>query len=143
MTDGNIGDIFEMRFNLALKIINFFVQTATGRRDTRKTHKEGNMPDDVSLQDYIDQKTSSIEKNISDLHSYIQQHFELNDKALRLATETLSSRLKGIDEDCDDLDGRVKSLETTKAFSAGKMWMVMAIFAVIPTILALIALFRG
>jgi len=98
---------------------------------------------DVSLKEYIDVRTISIEKNIADLRLYIQQHFELNDKALKLAEKSLDSRFQEIDRNCNNIDGRVKDLETTRAFSAGKMWMVMAIFAGIPTVLALIALFAG
>jgi len=98
---------------------------------------------DVSLKEYIDVRTISIEKNISDLRLYIQQHFELNDKALKLAEKSLDSRFQEIDRNCNNINGRVKDLETTRAFSAGKMWMVMAIFAGIPTVLALIALFVG
>jgi hypothetical protein len=40
------------------------------------------------------------------------------------------------------LDKRIKALENANSFSAGKLWMFMALFAAIPTILALIALFR-
>jgi hypothetical protein len=41
------------------------------------------------------------------------------------------------------LDLRLKSLERANSFSSGKLWMVMAGFATIPTILALIAMFRS
>lgn len=98
---------------------------------------------DVSLQDYIDQKTGSIEKSITDLRSYLKDHFDMNDRALKLAREEMDLKIKKIEADCKDVNNRVVCLETSKAFSAGKMWMVMAIFAGIPTILALIALFTG
>ena len=96
---------------------------------------------DVSLQDYIDQKTGSIEKGITDLRTYLKDHFDMNDRALKLAREEMDLKIKKIESDCKDVNNRVVCLETSKAFSAGKMWMVMAIFAGIPTILALIALF--
>lgn len=98
---------------------------------------------DVSLKEYIDTRTTSIEKNITDLRLYIQQNFDLNDRALKIAADDLNLRLKTMSDEHNSLNGRVKCLETTKAFSAGKMWMVMAIFAAVPTVLALIALFVG
>lgn len=119
------------------------------------------MPDDVSLQDYIDTRINGVEKSIGDLKQYIEQHFALNDKALKLANEAMLTRLETMNEFraqikeergsmatkenlCtleERMDQRITPLEASKAFSAGKMWMVMAIFAAIPTILALIALF--
>jgi hypothetical protein len=117
---------------------------------------------DVSLRDYIDSRITSLQTNINDLRAYIEQHFLLNDKALKLANESMLARLETmngfraqIKEERGNLatkehlvalhkefDSRITSLETAKAFSAGKMWVVMAIFAGIPTILALIALFK-
>lgn len=98
---------------------------------------------EVSLQDYIDQRTNAIQDSIKDLRTYITDHFGMNDKALELAREEMSLKINKIENDCNGIHERVVCLETTKAFSAGKMWMVMAIFAAIPTILALIALFKG
>jgi regulator of replication initiation timing len=119
------------------------------------------MPDDVSLKEYIDSRINSLQANIGDLRSYIEQHFELNDKALMLANESMLVRLESMNEFREQIkeeranlatkehltalqkefNSRIQPLEEAKAFSAGKMWMVMAIFAGIPTILALIALF--
>ena len=96
----------------------------------------------ISLEKYIDMRISGIDRNICDLRSYIEQHFKLNDTALKLANQSLTLQFKTINEDCESMNKRVTRLETAKAFSAGKMWMVMAIFAAVPTILALIALFR-
>lgn len=121
------------------------------------------MPDDVSLKEYIDIKIGTVQGSITDFRGYVEQHFELNDRALKLANEAMLTRLESMNEFrvqikeergslatkenlCvleDKLDKRITPLETSKAFSAGKMWMVMAIFAAIPTILALIALFKG
>jgi len=101
------------------------------------------MPDDVSLKDYIDQRTNSIDQSIKDLRGYLKDHFDMNDRALKLAREEMDLKIKKIESDCKNVNDRVVCLETSKAFSAGKMWMVMAIFAGIPTILAIIALFTG
>ena len=117
---------------------------------------------DVPLRDYIDTKITAIQANIADLKEYIEQHFTLNEKAVKLANESMLTRLESMNEfraqireeranlatkeDIANmytrLDYRVNCLEEARAFSSGKMWMVMAIFAAVPTILALIALFR-
>jgi len=118
---------------------------------------------DVSLKEYVDNQIGSLKGSIDGLHALMQQHFDLNDKALKLANEAMLVRLEGMNEFRaqikeeranlatkehlkaveDRLCSRIVPLETAKAFSAGKMWMVMAIFAGIPTVLALIALFTG
>ena len=90
----------------------------------------------ISLKEYID-------SSVNGLKAYFTQHFELNDTALKLANDGLFLELKEIRNDCVDISKRVKALEESKAFSAGKTKMVMALFAAIPTVLALIALFRG
>ena len=116
---------------------------------------------DVSLRDYIDTRIGAVQININDLREYIEQHFALNDKALKLSNESMLTRLESMNEfrsqireeranlatkediiNCHDrLNARICPLEEAKAFSSGKMWMVMALFAAIPTALALIALF--
>lgn len=116
---------------------------------------------EVSLQHYIDTKIAAVQSNVNSLRDMVEQHFLLNDKALKMANEAMLARLESMNEfraqireeranlatkddviTCyDKLDSRICPLEASKAFSAGKMWMVMAIFAAIPTILALIALF--
>ena len=120
------------------------------------------MMSEITLRDYIDTRISSIESSILGLKEYIIQHFELNDKAVKLANESMLTRLESMNEfraqireervnlatkddvvtTYDKLNARLCPLEQAKAFSSGKMWMVMVIFAAIPTVLALIALFR-
>lgn len=117
---------------------------------------------DVSLKEYVDNQIVSLKESIDGLQALMQQHFDLNDRALTLANEAMLARLEGMNEFraqikeertnlatkehlCvleDKLNGRIKSLETAKAFSAGKMWMVMAGFAAIPTIIGIIAFIR-
>ena len=116
---------------------------------------------DITLRDYIDIRISSVENSIESLQEYIQQHFELNEKAVKLANESMLTRLETMnefraqileeranlatkDDLCnvyDKIDARLCPLEESKAFSSGKMWVVMAIFAAVPTVLALIAIF--
>jgi hypothetical protein len=97
---------------------------------------------DVSLQDYIDQRTNSIDQSIKDLRIYLQDHFNMNDRALKLAREEMDLKIKKLETDYKGVNDRVVCLETSKAFSAGKMWMVMAGFAAIPTIIGIIAFIR-
>ena len=121
------------------------------------------MEGNVSLKEYIDSRINGVEKNIKDLRGMIEEHFRMNDKAVKLASDSLSLRLESMNEFREQMreerggmatkdhlglleakfDTRIKPLETAHAFSAGKMWMVMAIFAAVPTVLALIALFKG
>ena len=116
---------------------------------------------DVSLRDYIDARIGAVQGSVDDLKDYFIQHFDLNDKAVKLANESMLTRLESMNEfraqireervnlatkddvvsTYDKLNARVCPLEESRAFSSGKMWMVMAIFAAIPTALALIALF--
>jgi len=117
--------------------------------------------DSINIKEYVDRCVAHTDKSISDLKSYIDKVFELNKDALQLANESMLARLESMNEFraqikeeranlatkgdvtvvYDKLNGRLCPLEEAKAFSAGKMWMVMAIFAGIPTVLALIALF--
>jgi len=117
----------------------------------------------VPLRDYIDTKIDAVQASIGDLKDNIDLRFDLNDKAVELANESILARLESMNEfraqikeergnlatkedvvsTYDKLDARLCPLEESRAFSSGKMWMVMAIFAAVPTILALIALFGG
>ena len=72
--------------------------------------------------------------------------------ALESVRDSTDTRLKLLERSSENLvtkeylntvtEKRIKTLETANAFSAGKLWMVMAAFAVIPTIIALVALFK-
>uniref|UniRef100_A0A6M3IXC0 Uncharacterized protein n=1 Tax=viral metagenome TaxID=1070528 RepID=A0A6M3IXC0_9ZZZZ len=116
---------------------------------------------DVSLRDYVDTRISSLEDKIDSLSRFTAQHFLLSEAAVKKAEESMLIRLEGMNEfraqireervtyaakvDLLNMEkliyNRLKSLEEARAFSAGKMWVVMVGFAAIPTILALIALF--
>lgn len=134
---------------------------------------------EVSLRDYMESRFKSVDDKLNSQSKYIEQHFELNELAIKKADESMLTRLEGMNEfraqikeergsyasreavdsiklACSEfvtkdsatttnnaVDKRLKALETASAFSSGKLWMVMAIFGGIPTILALIALFRG
>jgi hypothetical protein len=144
---------------------------------------------EVSLRDYIDIRFKSVDDKLTSQSKYIEQHFELNELAIKKAEESMLQRLEGMNEfraqikdergdlatkesvesiklECAEfaskelvtnsanaikeslaststaLDKRIKALENANSFSAGKLWMFMALFAAIPTILALVALFR-
>ena len=117
---------------------------------------------DVPLRDYIDTRIGAVQFDIASLKDYMQQHFEMDDRALQLANDAMLARLESMNEfraqireervnlatkediiNCHDrLNARICPLEEAKAFSSGKMWMVMVLFAAVPTVLALIALFR-
>ena len=121
------------------------------------------MPEDVSLRDYIDTKINGVEEKIGDFKKFVAQHFELDDKAKCLANESILTRLETMNDfraqinkersdyvtremlatHLENVDKRLKALEMAKAFSAGKAYAVVALFAAIPTIIALIALFTG
>jgi len=117
---------------------------------------------DVSLRDYIDTRLKGIELQIEAQGKFISQHFILNEKAIQKAEEATGIRLDKINgfraqinkergeyltkeaqlATDTNIDRRLKDLEVARAFSAGKMWMVMAVFTLVPTALALVALFR-
>lgn len=120
------------------------------------------MADEISIRDYIDLRIKNVEDKINSLSIYLTQHFELNEKAIKKAEEDMTVRLEGMNEfrsqinsersnyvtrellekDKETTDTRLKLLEKANAFSAGKMWVVMAGFAIVPTIISLIAIFR-
>jgi len=116
---------------------------------------------DISLRDYIDSRLKSEREHLDSILKLVTQHFDLNEKALKKAEEAMLIRLSQMNEFReqinkersdyltkesfssieDGIDKRIKALENANSFSAGRMWAVMAGFALIPTILALIALF--
>ena len=116
----------------------------------------------ISTKDYIDLRIRSVEDKIDHLAKFNEQHFELNELAIKKAEESMLLRLEGMNEfreqinkeresyatkqeltlKLEPINKSIKRIDEANAFSAGKMWMVMAIFAAIPTILALIALWR-
>jgi uncharacterized coiled-coil protein SlyX len=116
---------------------------------------------DVPLREYIESRINSLEDKIISQSKYIEQHFELNERAIKKAEEAMLVRLETMNEFraqinkertdyvtkealavCEkNTDARLKKLEMAGSFSAGRMWVVMAAFAAIPTILAIISLF--
>lgn len=118
---------------------------------------------DVSLRDYVDTRIKSLEDKIDGLSEFSAQHFKFNELAIKKAEDSMLARLATMNgfqvqlreervnfatkEELMNLDksnnARVKKLEEANVFSAGKMWMVMAIFAAIPIVIALFALLRG
>ncbi len=90
-------------------------------------------PEEVSLRDYLDTRIKSLEIQLENLSRFETQHFQLNELAFKKTEDSFKLCL-------DVMEVRVKKLEMASAFSSGKMWMVMAFFASIPTILAVIAL---
>ena len=79
----------------------------------------------ITIKEYIDTCLGSIDKSIGELRNSIERQLLQNDKAIEL------------------LDERLREVENTKAVSSGQMKLMVGIFTTIPTILALIALFRG
>lgn len=122
------------------------------------------IPDnEVSLKEYIDVRIKSVEDKVDSLARFNAQHFELNEQAIQRASEKMDIRLEGMNQfrdqikderqvyaikesvskDQEIMDARIKLLERSNSFSTGRMVGIMAGFAVIPTILALIAMFGG
>ncbi len=129
------------------------------------------MPDEqltVSLRDYIDTRIKNVESQIKSLSEFNAQHFYLNEEAIKKSEQAMTVRLEGMNEFREQINKersdyvtketlnvivenretkfgivnkRLEKLEITNAFSAGKMWVVMAAFAIVPTIIALISLF--
>ena len=117
--------------------------------------------DAVSIRDYIDSRMKAEERRLDDFLKLITQHFDLNAKAIEKAEEAMLIRLEQMNEFraqinkeraeyaskeavvemWRNIEKRLKPLEESRAFSAGKLWMVMAAFATIPTILAVIAIY--
>lgn len=91
--------------------------------------------EEIGWKEYLDTRFQSIGEKIDSQSQLFDQHFKLNELAISKSQENLTLR-------CENFEIRLKSLERANAFSSGRMWMVMAIFAAIPTIIALVALIR-
>ncbi len=127
------------------------------------------MDNEISLRDYMEVRFKDLEHQLDAQSKFNEQHFALNESAIKKAEDSMTLRLEGMNEfrakiaeerkkyvDRDNLDvivrerdekfkgvySRIDKLETTNAFSAGKMWMVMALFAAIPTILSIIVFIK-
>lgn len=116
---------------------------------------------EISLKTYIDIRIKSVEDKVDALAKFNAQHFELNEQAILRASEKMDIRLEGMNQfrdqikderqtyalkesvikDQEGLDARIKMLERASSFSTGRIVGIMAGFAVIPTILALVSLF--
>jgi len=108
---------------------------------------------EITLKEYLESK-------IENLKNLVYQRFEQLALALNKESESTRIHFENLNEwreqnrdernlyatkETMDLiltaiDSRLKRLETANAFSAGKMWMVMAGFALIPTIIAVVAI---
>ena len=94
---------------------------------------------EVSIRDYLDIRIKSLEDKIDSLSAFNAQHFQLSELAIKKAEESMTIRLNSMNKYND----RIQKLEMSGSFSAGKMWMVMATFAAVPTIIALVAFIRS
>jgi hypothetical protein len=101
--------------------------------------------DGVTLKEYFNSRCNGLEvgirtveehlgERIDALSDYVCEHFQFEEENRKEREEEAKNTLTLIDT-------RIKELELAKSFSAGKTWMIMAILATIPTVLALIALF--
>jgi hypothetical protein len=118
-------------------------------------------PDEVPLRDYMELLIKGLEAKLDAQSKFNAQHFGLNEIAIKKSEEAMLLRLENMNKFREQIQGergalatkewvgimseglctRLDKLENNSAFSAGKMWMVMAIFAAVPTVIALIALF--
>lgn len=112
--------------------------------------------EEVTLRDYVDLRVKNVEGKIDALRDYMAQHFELNELAIKKAEEAMLVRLERMNQfreqvtteracfaNKESVESRLDIIERRDAFAAGKLWMIALILTVIPTILALIALFRS
>jgi DNA repair exonuclease SbcCD ATPase subunit len=117
--------------------------------------------DDVTIKDYVGALIKNLEDKIDAQSKFTAQHFQLNEIAIKKAEDSMTARLEGMNEFREQLkeergslatkehlesmtasfDARLKTIENANSFAAGKNWIIMSLFAAIPTVLALIALF--
>jgi len=102
--------------------------------------------DSITIKEFFDTRCAGIEyqlkvteehlsERIDALSDYVCDYFELEREAREAWEKQTTDTLRLI-------DARVKELELSRSFSAGKVWMIMALLALIPTVLAIIALFQ-
>lgn len=117
--------------------------------------------DSIDIKRYIDACVEKTDVKIDAVRDIMQQHFILNDRAVKLAEDALGLRLQSMNEFREQIkeergqlatkehllaltkefDARLRPLETAKFVSSGQVKLLMTLIAAIPTILALIALF--
>jgi len=115
----------------------------------------------ISTKEYIDLRINNVETLIKGQMDFNKQHFELNEKAIGKAEASMLVRLESMNQFREQINSeranyitkdnyivtqesinhRIRKLEEAGAFSSGRMWMVMAGFALVPTIIAIIAMF--
>jgi len=107
----------------------------------------------ISLKEYFDIRLKDIMRLLDERFKTQKSALELAEHALTLRLESMNEFREQINKErgtyatketltllLDTFDSRLKKLEMANAFASGKMWMVMAGFVAIPTIIALIAL---
>ena len=98
---------------------------------------------EVPFRDYLDAKLEVIVGKIDALTISNEGHFKANELGISRNEITISKTAEITALKLESINNRLNSLEMARSFSSGKMWMVMALFAGIPTVLAVIALFMG
>ena len=53
---------------------------------------------EVSLRDYMESRFKSVDDKLNSQSKYIEQHFELNELAIKKAEESMLTRLEGMNE---------------------------------------------
>lgn len=99
------------------------------------------MADDVTLREYIESRIDGIETAIQKAEEALNIRLEhMNEFREQISRERGQYLTKEVYEEHQKaVDERLKNLEMAGSFSSGKMWMVMAGFALIPTVIAIIA----
>lgn len=83
------------------------------------------------------------DRDVVSLREYFEEHFKRIDDVSKVANEATLFRLENMGKEMIGLDNRLQEVEKTKAVSAGQIKLMVGILTSIPSILALIALFRG
>lgn len=118
--------------------------------------------EEISMKHYVDTCIKAAEDKIKALEKLTEQKDILHNRAIKEARDSMLQRLEGMNQFRDQIKeerlnyvskdylasalatikGTIQKQEVHTSFSAGKVWMVMFLISLIPTILAIIALFR-
>jgi hypothetical protein len=97
---------------------------------------------DVSLREYLEMRLDGVEKAIKKSEESMLTRMagmnEFREQINKERGDYVTKELFAVRNEA--VDKRMGKLEQASSFSAGKMWMVMAFFALVPTIIGVIAL---
>ncbi len=88
----------------------------------------------------LEKAETSMVKRLETMNEFRSQIQE--ERSTYITKEILDLTVKERNQRLDAISVRLEALEKANAFASGKLWMIMFLASLVPTILALIAIFK-